>query len=123
VKTLRTGSTAKLMALASIKPMQTAMQAGNAERFRLYNQAKWKRLRLAFLKENPLCVLCAEQGIVRASYAADHKLSHFHSGWREDFFDKTKLRSLCMEHHNAHSAQELAEWRRRGYGNGSDDRS
>jgi hypothetical protein len=50
------GSTAKLVAIGNVKPTQSDMEAGNRERFRLYNlSSRWRRARLQFLRHHPLC--------------------------------------------------------------------
>jgi hypothetical protein len=40
MKTLRTGSAARQMAMGNVKPMLTDMQAGNEERVKLYHSQR-----------------------------------------------------------------------------------
>jgi 5-methylcytosine-specific restriction protein A len=64
-----------------------------------YNTAAWKRLRLAHLKRNPLCVFCQRRGEVVAATTVDHRVPV-----REDkarAFDPTNLQSLCTPCHSS----------------------
>jgi 5-methylcytosine-specific restriction protein A len=110
------GSTARQMAIGSVKPMQTDMQAGNTERDRLYHSARWKRARLQFLRDHPLCRQCEQRGIIRAAYAVDHVDGHAFRNWSDRFWDQTRWQALCADCHAQKSAEELAAWRRAGEG-------
>jgi 5-methylcytosine-specific restriction protein A len=66
--------------------------------------ADWKRLRLAHLKANPLCVFCRDAGVVKAADVVDHIKSVVdHPDLR---LEPSNLRSLCESHHNARTARE-----------------
>jgi 5-methylcytosine-specific restriction protein A len=116
MKTIRLGSTARAMKLATIKPMATDMEAGNRERFKLYNSARWRKARLRFLREHPLCKQCEQQGIVRAATVVDHVDGHAFRDWLARFWDDTRWQPLCSDCHAIKSAGELASWRRSGEG-------
>jgi hypothetical protein len=70
------------------------------ERQKLYNTARWHRLRISHLQESPLCVECEKRGLIVAATVVDHKRGHT-GDWRERFFDSDELQSLCQSHHNA----------------------
>jgi 5-methylcytosine-specific restriction enzyme A len=116
MRSLRIGSIVKRLSISTIKPMPTDMEAGNRERARLYNTVRWKRARLRFLQDHPLCRLCEEQGIIKAACVVDHRLGHQRQDWHGRFFDETQWQALCLNCHAAKSAEELAAWRRAGEG-------
>lgn len=59
---------------------------------------KWRKLRQAFLKTNPLCNYCLEQDKVVAATVVDHITPH--KGNIELFYDCNNLQSLCKAHHD-----------------------
>jgi 5-methylcytosine-specific restriction enzyme A len=61
--------------------------------------AAWKRLRLAHLKANPLCVKCKANGRVEAATVVHHIRAH--RGERTLFLDPTNLESSCKPHHDS----------------------
>ncbi|EMO5258136.1 TPA: HNH endonuclease [Proteus mirabilis] len=74
---------------------------------------RWAKVRLAFLNENPLCVMCQEQGRITAATVVDHIIPHrlreaIQSGDKALitkaqtlFWDKKNFQSLCDPHHNS----------------------
>jgi len=64
----------------------------------LYDGVTWERLRLSFLSENPLCVMCLEEGISKMAKVVDHIKPH--KGNKEEFFDLNNLQALCKRHHD-----------------------
>jgi len=65
---------------------------------REYDKSRWKKARIAYLKQNPLCVECANAGTVEAANVVDHIIPH-----RNDmgiFWDVSNWQSLCTMHHN-----------------------
>jgi 5-methylcytosine-specific restriction endonuclease McrA len=66
--------------------------------------ARWTAYSLAFRARNPLCVLCKEREIIRASECVDHIEPH--KGDRVKFWDYSNHRALCLSCHNAKSARE-----------------
>lgn len=64
---------------------------------------RWIRVRLSFLRENPLCVDCLEKGIVTAAAEVHHRLK------ARDYpalrLDPTNLMSLCKACHNVRTAR------------------
>jgi 5-methylcytosine-specific restriction enzyme A len=65
---------------------------------KLYGR-RWRRARLQFLHEHPLCVMCQQAGRIAAATVVDHITPH-----REDetlFWDRENWQALCTTHHNA----------------------
>lgn len=65
---------------------------------RLYNTARWQRLRRTHLASSPLCVMCLEENRVEAASVVDHIKPH--KGDEVLFFDAGNLASLCKSHHD-----------------------
>lgn len=66
--------------------------------------SRWRRERLAFLKQNPLCVHCEQEGTVKAAKEVDHIVPH--KGDMVLFWDKNNWQSLCKRHHSVKTAKE-----------------
>lgn len=68
-----------------------------------YNGRKWRNLRAAFLKENPLCCMCEAEGMVIVATVVDHikRVADGGAG-----YDKSNLQPLCKKHHDAKSGRE-----------------
>ena len=67
----------------------------------IYNSRRWKALRDAQLKKEPLCQYCIELGSIVAANTVDHVTPH-----RGDLalaFDQGNLQSLCETCHNVHA--------------------
>lgn len=62
----------------------------------------WEKARAAFLRRNPLCVVCGQRASV-----VDHIIPH--KGDSSLFWDKSNWQSLCQHHHN--SAKQRQERR------------
>ena len=71
---------------------------------RLYNTARWKRLREAHLAADPLCRFCLEVEDVTAADTVDHIRPH--KGDPDLFFDPSNLQSLCASCHSRHKQRE-----------------
>ncbi len=56
----------------------------------------WRRLRLDFLRDNPLCAKCQEQGLVVPAAHVDHVLAREHGGTD----DEVNLMPLCQSCHS-----------------------
>ena len=70
-----------------------------------YQSARWRTVRAAFLREHPLCGLCAARGRVVAAVVADHVVPLKDGGAR---FDAANLQALCVTCHNRKTARETA---------------
>lgn len=60
---------------------------------------RWQQFRKRFLKENPLCVFCEKQGLVKKADVVDHIIPH--KGNRELFWREGNHQSLCWTHHQS----------------------
>lgn len=63
-----------------------------------YN-ARWQKARATFLKRNPLCAFCKEQGKVTAATVVDHITPH--KGDSSLFWDSSNWQPLCKTHHDS----------------------
>lgn len=68
-----------------------------------YN-AKWRRERLRFLREHPLCKHCMDVGKIVAASVVDHIKPH--KGDKVLFWDKDNWQPLCKQHHDIKTATE-----------------
>ena len=68
-----------------------------------YQSTRWRALRATVLREQPLCRLCHEQGVLQAAKVVDHITPIKQGGAR---FDRSNLQSLCVSCHNAKTAKE-----------------
>lgn len=116
MRTLKLGASMPAVTLAKQLPHAAPdeMRRGSAERDKLYNSRKWRKARLAYLAAHPLCAQCERDGRIVAASIVDHQDGHAHADWRSRFWDAGTWQSLCAGCHNAKSAQELAQWNRRG---------
>lgn len=71
---------------------------------------RWQRLRLMFLRANPLCVMCQEEGRVTAATDVDHILAKRDGGGD----DWENLQALCHSCHSRKTAREIRRAERRG---------
>ena len=70
----------------------------------LYKTALWKRLRLAQLTRDPLCVYCDAMGRVVMAAVVDHIRPH--KGDEIKFYNPDNLQSMCAAHHNSTKKRE-----------------
>lgn len=70
----------------------------------VYNTARWKRLRLVKLRDNPLCEVCEKKGITKMADDVHHIQSFMSVDDPEArkalAFDYDNLMSLCDECHS-----------------------
>lgn len=73
---------------------------------RIYNSVRWKKLRAAFLLENPLCALCLVEGKPEGARDVDHRIP---LAKRLDLaYEWDNLQGLCRRHHTRKTAREQA---------------
>lgn len=60
---------------------------------------RWRNVRLAFLRESPLCRACSDRGVVTAATDVDHIIPH--RGNQELFWRHSNLQALCARCHSA----------------------
>jgi 5-methylcytosine-specific restriction protein A len=66
--------------------------------------AKWRKARDVYLRNNPLCVECLSGGRAVSAVVVDHIKPH--RGNLEMFWDEGNWQSLCVLHHNSKTARE-----------------
>ncbi|SKB05146.1 HNH endonuclease [Sporosarcina newyorkensis] len=71
---------------------------------------RWQQARKGYLQDNPLCVICREQGIRTAANVVDHIIPH--RGDTELFWNRRNWQPLCSSCHSRKTAMEDA-----GFGN------
>ncbi|MGE8338123.1 HNH endonuclease [Pseudomonas laurylsulfatiphila] len=68
---------------------------------------KWQKARERYLRDHPLCVYCARQGLTAAAGVVDHKVPH--RGDQSLFWDESNWQSLCKPcHDSVKQAEESA---------------
>ncbi|MTI32806.1 HNH endonuclease [Xanthovirga aplysinae] len=78
-------------------------QGRRTEETKFYQSSAWRRLRNAFIKDNPLCVECHAKGIVSPANVVDH-IVPIRKGGAE--LNIKNLQSLCSPCHNRKSGRE-----------------
>jgi len=78
-----------------------------------YKSKAWRMARDSYLKENPLCVKCKEEGKITLATVVDHKIQinrmnpyDTQDGRYPDPLDRSNFQSMCLSHHNQKSAME-----------------
>jgi 5-methylcytosine-specific restriction protein A len=87
-------------ALAEVPEDPEAWRAGLTTAERGYGY-RWQQERGRYLRLNPLCIMCNERGIVRASTVVDHKIAH--RGDQALFWDLENWQALCKPCHDSHA--------------------
>lgn len=72
---------------------------------------QWHKARNRYLRDNPLCVHCKEDGIINEANVVDHIVPH--KGNNELFWDESNWQSLCTRHHNIKTAKEDSNFAKR----------
>ena len=79
----------------------------------VYNNTRWRKARLTYLKRNPFCVMCRKQGRYELATAVDHITPHKleHALKAKDqakikraqqlFWDSSNWQGLCNTHHSS----------------------
>lgn len=65
---------------------------------------KWRKERLDYLADNPLCVECKDAGEIVAATVVDHIIPH--KGDQKLFWRRSNWQGLCEMHHNSKTARE-----------------
>ena len=66
--------------------------------------AKWRRARLAFLAQHPLCASCQTAGRLVPATIVDHVVPH--RGDQKLFWDESNWAPACKRCHDAKTARE-----------------
>jgi 5-methylcytosine-specific restriction protein A len=82
----------------------SAKQAKTKTFYKTPYNYRWQKLRLSFLKDNPLCVVCLADGRVTPANEVDHIRPH--RGDKLLFWNVNNLQSLCKSCHSCKTATE-----------------
>ncbi|MDN7145346.1 HNH endonuclease [Liquorilactobacillus mali] len=69
-----------------------------------YKSTAWRRLSRRFLENNPICVKCYEDGVIRKADVVDH-VQEVKDNWSRRL-DESNLQALCNSHHNTKTRNE-----------------
>ena len=79
------------------------------------NTTRYRKMRRAFLRQNPLCAMCVDEGIIRHADEMDHIVPV--SDAPDRMYDWDNLQALCSPHHvkktageNSSLTDEREEW-------------
>ena len=70
---------------------------------KFYNTYQWQRLRNAYLKSHPLCVMCEKESKTKRANEIDHIIPINKGG---SAIDWANLQSLCKHHHSQKTRKE-----------------
>lgn len=74
-----------------------------------YDTVRWRKARVSFLQDNPLCTMCDKDGQTTAATIVDHitNVSSVPKEKRYDlFWDSNNWQPLCKRHHDSKSGTE-----------------
>lgn len=69
---------------------------------KLYGR-RWRKLRKAYLTENPYCVMCKDESRIALATELDHIKKH--NGNEQLFYEENNWQGLCAYHHRSVKAQ------------------
>ena len=78
------------------------MRGGAAERG---YDGRWRKVRIAFLQRNPLCVECMRKGVLTPATVVDHIIPH--RGDMSLFWDEENWQPLCKNCHDRKTGNGL----------------
>ena len=64
----------------------------------------WRKYRILFLREHPLCEICLKEGKITQANVVDHIKPH--KGNKDLFWDENNHQALCKECHDRKTATE-----------------
>jgi 5-methylcytosine-specific restriction protein A len=70
--------------------------------------SRWRKLRSYFLANNPLCLVCQDEGKVTPATVVDHHVAH--KGDESLFWDINNLRPMCVSCHSRKTARQDGRW-------------
>ncbi|MCT3575464.1 HNH endonuclease signature motif containing protein [Levilactobacillus brevis] len=68
-----------------------------------YKSSQWRKLSRRFLENNPICVQCYQDGVIRKADVVDH-IVELRDDWSRRL-DESNLQPLCYRHHNQKTKQ------------------
>lgn len=94
-----------------LKPAAPRLKAGDSWRADKQGSTargygyQWQKARADYLQDNPLCVMCKAQGIVREARVVDHRIPH--TGPADPlFWDRANWQALCFHCHNSEKQRQ-----------------
>jgi len=66
---------------------------------RLYDSPEWRKARISFLDDNPLCAPCSTRGLTVPATVVHHTVPH--KGDINIFWDRSKWESVCKTCHDS----------------------
>lgn len=82
--------------------------------------ARWRKARLAYLAEHPLCAWCEAKGRVTAASVVHHRVAH--RGDAALFWDEANWEALCAPCHDVDAQREEARGGRKPWADAPRDR-
>ena len=86
------------------KPKKQNKAFNTKKRQEVYNTSLWRRMRLAYLRDNPLCEICLMEGRTILGEHVHHVRSFMDADTIEErdqlAFDSNNLLTVCHECHN-----------------------
>ena len=70
--------------------------------------ARWQKVRRAYLDEHPMCAECAKHNRIRAAEVVDHIRAH--KGDWKSFWDRNNWQALCKPCHDSKTAKVDGRW-------------
>jgi len=71
--------------------------------------SRWRKVRLVYLRSNPLCVICSTEGRLTAANVIDHIKPH--KGNDALFWDELNWQALCESCHNRKTlTEDMGSW-------------
>lgn len=74
--------------------------------------SRWNKARKSFLENNPLCVRCKAEGVIKAANVVDHITPH--RGDQGLFWSLANWQALCKKCHDTKTAKEDGAFKGRG---------
>lgn len=84
-----------------------------------YNSRKWRKFSKQYKLDNPYCLECEAEGIVKAARVTDHikTFEQCPEGFDLDNLDAKFMQPLCKKHHDSKSGRESQKTKIiKGYG-------
>jgi len=69
-----------------------------------YNSRAWRKLRDWFIRANPLCIHCKDEGVIKAGDVVDHIIEIKNGGEK---LNSLNLQTLCHLHHNRKTQEQV----------------
>lgn len=81
----------------------------------IYSSSRWVKLRVQYLRHNPLCCYCQKRGVITPAVIVDHVKEIADGG---EIWDIENLQGLCAACHNTKTGEEVKKRSRRKNTNG-----